>query len=74
MKELQSFSTRTEAEMACDILKNNGITSMVKSDDCGGMRPALAFSTGGYIVYVEEKDYTSALQLIASTPKTKKKK
>ena len=65
MKELQSFSTRAEAEMACDILKGKGIPSIIKADDCGGLRPSMAFASGGYIVYVEEGDYSEALKLIA---------
>ena len=74
MKELKSFSTRAEAEMLCSVLENNGISCLVKADDCGGMRPALAFSTGGYMVFVEEKDYSKALELTKPTSKNKKKK
>ncbi|MEI6080126.1 MAG: DUF2007 domain-containing protein [bacterium] len=74
MKELLSFSTRAEAEMFCSVLENNGISCLVKADDCGGMRPALAFSTGGYMIYVEENDYTNAYALIGPEKKTKKKK
>jgi len=73
VKELQSFSTRAEAEMACDILKDNGIPSIIKTDDCGGMRPSMAFASGGYVIYIEEGYYTMALKLIEPMPKTKKK-
>lgn len=74
MKELQSFLTRAEAEMACELLRAEGIVCVVKSDDCGGLRPNIAFSTGGSMVYVDEKDYTKAMKLIEPALKAKKKK
>ncbi|MEI6092185.1 MAG: DUF2007 domain-containing protein [bacterium] len=72
MKELQSFSTRAEAELVCSLLRDEGIACIIKSDDCGGMRPNLAFATGGSQIYVDEKDYSKATQLL--NPKTKIKK
>ena len=74
MIRLQSFLIRAEAEMACALLRSEGISCIIKSDDCGGLRPNLAFSTGGSIVYVEEKDYPKAVILINPEIKTKKRK
>ena len=74
MRKLQSFSIRAEAEMACELLKAAGISCVIQSDDCGGLRPNIAFATGGSMVYVDEKDYLKALKLIAPAPKAKKKK
>jgi hypothetical protein len=66
MKELKTFSDRLEADMLCAILNDNKIYAIIKADDCAGLRPHLAFATGGYTVCVDEKDYKRALELMES--------
>jgi hypothetical protein len=38
---VRTFLNTTDAEMARSALEAAGITSVVRSDDCGGMRPHL---------------------------------
>ena len=36
---------------------------MIKSDDCGGIRPELAFN-GGAKLFVDEKDYDKVKEIL----------
>ncbi len=47
---IRSFGDRIEAELAQSALEAAGIVAMVRSDDAGGLRPALAFSNGAQLV------------------------
>jgi len=40
---VRTFSTRVDAELAQSALEMAGIESMVRSDDAGGLRPAMTF-------------------------------
>ena len=42
----REFHSRGEAEIVRELLPANGIESFVNSDDCGSVRPDLAFSRG----------------------------
>lgn len=72
MKKLKSFSNQAEALMISNLLNDNDINSFVRSDDIGGMTPGVAFTTGGYIVFIDEKDYPEALKLIEAFTNIKK--
>ena len=54
-KLFREFYSRDEAEIVRELLRANGIESFVNSDDCGSIRPELAFSRGVQL-YVAEKD------------------
>ncbi len=43
---IREFLNRHEAEMAVGILNSGGIEALVQADDCGSMRPNLAFTQG----------------------------
>ena len=43
---LRTYLNRVEAEVAKTALTAAGIECLIRSDDCGGMRPHLWFGTG----------------------------
>jgi hypothetical protein len=47
---IRSFGDRFEADLAQSALEAAGIESLVRSDDAGGMRPALTFANGAELV------------------------
>ena len=47
---LCSVAHRSLATPILDLLADNGIDAFVKSDDCGGVDPALAFSNGTLVM------------------------
>jgi hypothetical protein len=51
---VRSFRDRFEAELAQSALEAAGIDSMVRSDDAGGMRPAMTFANGAELVVRSE--------------------
>jgi hypothetical protein len=51
---IRSFSDRFEADLAQSALEAAGIDAIVRSDDAGGMRPALTFANGAQLVVRSE--------------------
>jgi putative signal transducing protein len=45
-----TFGDRTEAELAKGALDAAGIDAVVRSDDSGGLRPAMTFSNGAMLI------------------------
>ena len=58
---VQSFSTRTDADVAKSVLDANNIKSFVQGDDAGGMYPP---TMGTIALLVNKKDKNRALQLL----------
>ena len=58
------FEDRVEAEIAKGYLAANGIESIVRSDDAGGMIPSLEASTGGILLLVRKEDQERAFVLL----------
>lgn len=56
--------TRAEAEMVLELLNNMGIAGHVQSDDLGGLRPDVAFATGGARICVAPGDEAKAREII----------
>ena len=50
--------------MAKALLEDNGIRASVTADDAGGMRPDLAFTTGGVKLFVLSDNAEKALALL----------
>lgn len=46
------------------MLESQGISSVVLSDDAGGMRPDVGMSTGGVWLSVDEKDVDTARAIL----------
>lgn len=52
--------------MAKGALESAGIDAMIQADSAGGMRPHLAWSTGGFKVLVREHDLEDGRAILAS--------
>jgi hypothetical protein len=61
---VRAFGTRPEAEMAKGALESAGIDAMVQADSAGGMRPHLAWASGGFKVLVREEDAVEAREVL----------
>jgi hypothetical protein len=61
---LKTFSSRNEAEAVKALLSGSGIESLVESDDCGALDPALAFGRGAQIL-VADKDLERAADVLS---------
>jgi len=45
-------------------LESAGIDAMIKADTAGGMRPHIAWSSGGFQVLVREEDVAEAREVL----------
>jgi hypothetical protein len=61
---IKIYSSRFEAEVDMNLLESYKIKSIVFSDDCGGIDPSLAFTTGGARLLVNEKDTNQAKNVL----------
>ena len=50
--------------MAKTALESAGIDAMIKADTAGGMRPHIAWSSGGFQVLVREEDAAEARDVL----------
>jgi hypothetical protein len=57
-----TFLTHIDADLAKSALEAAGIESMIKSDDCGGVRPHLWM--GGVQLLVRDQDAQRALEIL----------
>ena len=64
---VQSFGSRPEADIAVSALEAAGIESMIRADDGGSQRPALAWAGVGFQVAVRDED-AEAARAILETP------
>lgn len=58
------FTSRAQAEMAAEMLMNDGIPAMAKVDDAGGFHPALAFGLGTARVIVNPEFEERAREML----------
>ena len=61
---VQSFATKPEADMAVSLLKSADIDAIVRSQGLDGIWPHVAWSTGGYKIFVREEDFEDARELL----------
>ena len=61
---VKSFATEPDAGLAKSALEGAGIDAMIQADDAGGMRPHLAWTTGGFKILVREEDAAAALEVL----------
>jgi len=59
-----TFGDRAEADLAGSALEAAGIEWMVRADDGGSMRPAMAWAGVGYEVIVRAADRDAARQIL----------
>jgi putative signal transducing protein len=58
-----TFNNRQEAELAKGALDAAGIEALVRSDDAGGLRPAMSFSNGVELI-VRGEDADEARRIL----------
>lgn len=64
---VRSFGTAAEAELAKTALQASGIDAMIQADSVGGMRPHVAWGSGGFKVLVREEDAADAHDVLEPT-------
>lgn len=65
-KTVARFTTRAQAEMAAELLVNEGIPAQAVVDDAGGVHPALAFGLGAARVTVPPEAEEEAREFLAA--------
>jgi len=61
---VHTFASQPEAELARTALTAAGIESMIQADSIGGMRPHVAWASGGFKVLVREEDEAEARDIL----------
>jgi Putative prokaryotic signal transducing protein len=61
---VQAFASGPEAEMAKGALEAAGIDAMIQADSIGGMRPHVAWASGGFKLLVREEDAEAAHEVL----------
>jgi hypothetical protein len=61
---VHAYGSQTDAEMAKSVLGAADIDSMIQSDSAGGMRPHMAWASGGYKLLVREDDAAAAREVL----------
>jgi hypothetical protein len=64
MARINRFMTRAQADLACGLLRSNGVDAIVLADDAGGMRPDIGYGIGGTVVVVPDHQLEHALALL----------
>jgi hypothetical protein len=67
---VHAFRSEPEAEMAKGALEAAGIDAMIQADSAGGMRPHLAWASGGFKVLVREQDAAAAREVLEPQTET----
>jgi hypothetical protein len=63
---VRTFLNNIEAEIAHSVLEAAGVEALIRSDDCGGIRPSLWLS--GVALLVREDDVARAKELLDTLP------
>ena len=61
---VHAFGARPEADLAKSALEAAGIDSMIQADSVGGMRPHVAWASGGFKLLVREEDAEAARDVL----------
>jgi hypothetical protein len=64
--QLYKLGSPAEAEMVNDILRNNGIRSMVKSGGADALSPLLSATAEGAVILVDERDFDRAQEIYSA--------
>lgn len=57
---VRSFASQMEADLAKGALEAAGIEAIIQADTAGGMRPHIAWSSGGFKLVVRQEDADDA--------------
>ena len=61
---VRTFSTEAEADIAASALEAAEIDAMIQADTAGGMRPHIAWASGGFKLLVREEDADEARRIL----------
>jgi hypothetical protein len=61
---VHAFGSESEADLAKSALNAAGIDAMIQADSAGGMRPHLAWASGGFKLLVREEDEPEARDVL----------
>jgi len=61
---VHTFSNQFEADMAISALEAAEIDAIIQADTAGGMRPHIAWASGGFKVLVREEDALEAKEIL----------
>jgi len=61
---VHTYGNQQVAELAKSALEAAGIDAMIQSDSVGGMRPHLAWASGGFKLLVREEDAEAARDVL----------
>ena len=64
--QMHKLGSPAEAEMVNDILRNNGIRSMVKSGGADAFSPLLSATSEGAVILVDERDFDRAQEIYSA--------
>lgn len=64
--QMYKMGSPAEAEMVNDILRNNGIRSMVKSGGSDALSPLLSATSEGAVIMVDERDFDRAEEIYSA--------
>jgi hypothetical protein len=59
-----SYSSRAQAEMMVELLRNEGVGAIARIDDAGGLRPEIVIGTGWAKVIVRAEDEDRARKIL----------
>ena len=65
---VRTFATEAEADIAASALESAEIDAMIQADTAAGMRPHIAWASGGFKLLVREEDADEARKVL--TPPT----
>ena len=65
---VRTFAAEAEANIAASALESAEIDAMIQADTAGGMRPHIAWASGGFKLLVREEDADEARKVL--TPPT----
>ncbi len=63
---VRAFGTSAEADIARGALEAAGIESIIQADSVGGMRPHVAWASGGFKLLVREEDAMTAMAVLGT--------
>lgn len=64
MARIDRFTSRAQADIACGVLRANGLDARVSGDDAGGVHPDIPFGIGGTAVVVPDDELEAATALL----------
>jgi hypothetical protein len=64
--QFYKLGSAVEAEMVNDILRNNGIRSIVKSGGADAFSPLLSATSEGAVILVDERDFDRAQEIYSA--------